>query len=129
MKFKYNTKGKYGYELIEAYKVQTGICLPYDVTNVWVTLKASGELLIADKYNYDGATGAFDTNTIMRGALVHDSLYQLLQEGLLPWSYRKQIDKLFVKICREDGMSWFRAKYVYYAVRAFGKIAMKIRSK
>jgi len=61
----------------------------------------------------------------MRGSLVHDALYQLMRKKQLPVSYKDYADKLLHDICIEDGMSKFRAWYVYHAVRLFGKGAIK----
>jgi hypothetical protein len=57
----------------------------------------------------------------MRGALVHDALYQLMREhGLDKNVHRETADRIMRWMCQEDGMSWFRAWYCYYAVRFFG---------
>ena len=50
----------------------------------------------------------------MRGPLVHDALYQLMRLEELDYKTdRKYADQLLKKICRGDGMSAFRAWYVY----------------
>lgn len=82
------------------------------------------KLLIKDKYAWDGASGAVDSPDFMRGSLYHDSGYQLIREGLLDKSYRKEFDKLLRQVCIEDGMSKFRAFYVYYAVCIFGRFSI-----
>jgi hypothetical protein len=62
-----------------------------------------------------------DTKDFMRGALVHDALYQCMRAGKLDANkYRKVADATMRKLCREDGMGWFRAWYTYHAVRLFG---------
>ena len=85
----------------------------------------SGKLAVRVGYAWDGPSGpTIDTNNFMRGSLVHDALYQLMREGELPQTCRKFVDLQLYKHCREDGMSWPRAKGVYYAVRLFaGKAA------
>jgi hypothetical protein len=88
----------------------------------YLSISKDGFLMISKGYSWDGASGpAIDTETIMRGSLVHDALYELMGERILDRSLRKKVDKVFYKICREDGMSWFRAKYVYWTVRRAGK--------
>ena len=129
MKFK--RIGHYKYELLEDVCFVTPIRTePYtytverDISSRWLILRPYGDLLILKDYAWDGASGpAMDTKSIMRGALVHDGLYQLMREGGLPLSYRKSADKLLRKMCREDGMMWIRAWWVYLAVRIFGKEA------
>lgn len=84
-------------------------------------------LTIAEGYAWDGASGpAIDTNSFMRGSLVHDALYQMMREGLIPQYHRKDADQTMKKICIEDGMWKFRAWYTYLAVRIFaGPFAKK----
>jgi len=66
----------------------------------------------------------------MRGSLVHDALYQLMREGLLDYKYRDHADKLLQKMCIMDGMSRFRAWYVYRALlRLGGKNALPENKK
>jgi len=111
VKWKYVLTGTYLYAL----GVQT------EIETRFISLHR-GVLEIKQWYAWDGASGpAIDTKTILRGSLVHDALYQLMWEGLLPQSYRKKADKILYRICREDGMSLWRAQYVYRAVRWFGK--------
>ena len=79
-------------------------------------------LTVHAHYAWDGPSGpTFDTKTFMRGSLFHDALCQLIGEGLLDKKYRKYADQLLRQICLEDGMSKFRAWYVYMAVRAYSK--------
>ena len=118
----------YKYELLEDVAFITPLRISlysYDVerdeNSRWLVLRSCGELLILKGYAWDGASGAMDTRSIMRGSLVHDGLYQLMREGGLPLSYRKSADKLLRRMCREDGMFWLRAWWVYWAVRIFGK--------
>lgn len=74
----------------------------------------------------DGPSGpTIDTKEFMRGAFVHDALYQLIREGHLLMRDRKQADKILRRMCIEDGMSRFRAWYVYEAVSRFAKWAAK----
>lgn len=80
------------------------------------------KLLIRKGYAWDGPSGpTLDTRNFMRASLVHDALYQLIREKFLPSSMRLHADKLLKQLCIEDGMSWFRAHYVYLAVHYFGK--------
>jgi len=72
-------------------------------------------------FQWDGASGpAIDTPNFMRASLIHDALYGLGAKGLLPAGWRRAADRVLYLICREDGMSWFRAQYVWAAVRLGG---------
>jgi len=73
-------------------------------------------------YAWDGPSGlTIDSKDFMRGSLVHDALYQLMREGHLDHDkVRDLADRTLQRICVEDGMSTFRAWYVYHGVRIFG---------
>lgn len=113
----------YKYQLRADYAYQSAV-KPAVLVRVddWVVLHPTGLLEIRAGYAWDGASGpAIDTKTILRGSLVHDAFYQLMREGLLDIRWRDRVDYEFWDICKEDGMSWFRAWYVYQAVRRFGE--------
>lgn len=61
----------------------------------------------------------------MRGALVHDALYQLMREGKLDGDEcRIPADRRLKEMCLEDGMNWFRAQYEYFAVSRMAGFAI-----
>lgn len=114
-------KQGFKYQLHEDYQVDipfldTDMSLDADYLTIegrMMTIKAG--------YAWDGPSGpTFDTNNFMRGSLVHDALYQLIRESWLPRSDRENADKLLRQHCREDGMSIWRAWWVYRFVRMFG---------
>jgi hypothetical protein len=115
-------KRGYKYQLREDYEVDTGI-EGYKANTPYIKLYKNGNIKIKKGYAWDGPSGpTIDTKTFMRGAFVHDALYQLLREGHLPaYEGRLAADQLMRRFCREDGMSWLRAWYTYTAVRVFGK--------
>lgn len=93
-----------------------------------VKLNKIGKIELRCGYSWDGASGpALDTKNFMRATLVHDALYQMLGEGLLPMSERKLVDKTMKMIAREDGMGAFRGWYTYIFVRAFGGLRLNLR--
>ena len=111
----------YKYQLAELYTVFTDIKPTGSLDHEFIRLDSSGWLKIKSGYAWDGPSGpTVDSKNFMRGSLVHDALYQLMREGLLPESCREQADNELRRICREDGMSWLRAWYVFKAVRNFG---------
>lgn len=78
-------------------------------------------LVVNTGYSWDGASGpTLDDGSNMRASLVHDVLYQAISEKLLDKSMRKEVDRLFYRMLREDGMPWWRAQYYYLGVRWFG---------
>lgn len=91
------------------------------VENDHITLEGN-ELTLRKYYASDGPSGpTIDSKNFMRGAFMHDGGYQLLREGLLPYSYRILFDKELRDMCREDGMTLVRAQIVYTGVRLGGK--------
>ena len=66
----------------------------------------------------------------MRASLVHDALYQLMRnKELNARTHRKTADGLFRDICKDDGVSSFRADVYYRALRKFGKPAASPENK
>ena len=114
---------KYKYELLVNCHVETTFRRPEIIVTPYIELGIDGIMLIKRGYQWDGPSGpTIDTENFMRGSLVHDALYQLIREGRLRKDDRKRADKLLRRICRQDGMSYFRAWYVYRSVRMFGGI-------
>ncbi len=110
----------YKYQLVKPYRLQIGI-EEYTIDTLYIKLDVDGWLQISEGYAWDGPSGpTIDTLDFMRGSLVHDALYQLIRLKKLPFRYKEYADLLLKKICLEDGMSNFRANYVYQAVRLFG---------
>jgi hypothetical protein len=125
---KYRKLDSYKYQLMERYVHDTQWALPRarETRGRWVVLSKTGRLTLKKGYAWDGPSGpTIDTKNFMRGSLVHDALYQLIRERLLPGSKRKPADVLLWLICLEDGMSRPRADYVYHAVRTFGGLAAR----
>lgn len=125
---KYRKLTNYKYQLTEEYSIKTEIypkekiCEPENTFDYFISLKPNGCLYIDNGYSWDGPSGTtIDTKNFMRGSLVHDALYQLMRKGRISIEHREYADQLLKKICIEDGMSSFRAEYVYRAVRMFGE--------
>lgn len=113
----------YKYELTEIHKeyIDLGHEGLYVGNYIWYSPSHHVFSILAG-YRWDGPSGpTVDTETFMRGSLVHDALYQAIREGHLPMSARAQADKILYRMCREDGMGRIRAWYTYRAVRVFGK--------
>jgi hypothetical protein len=118
----------YKYQLAEDYMSDTGITLLGSVSNHFIVLSKTGQLIVKEDYAWDGPSGpTYDSQNFMRGSLEHDALYQLMREGLLPASMRKTADARLRTVCREDGMSAVRAWWVYQGVRVGGAGAIEPR--
>ncbi len=112
----------YKYELMRVEQFDTTIRPEFNISRRYFILDTDGLLSVRGNYMWDGPSGpTVDTKSFMRGSLVHDCLYQMMREGLLDRKHRKYADQLLRQICLKDGMSKFRAWYVYRAVRIFSK--------
>jgi hypothetical protein len=105
---------------MEDYSIEIDIKPKTIIETPFILLMHSGILRIKKGYCWDGPSGpTIDTESFMRGSLVHDVLYQLMRDGHLIKEYREYADRFLRIICLEDGMARWRAWYVYYAVRWF----------
>jgi len=119
----------YKYQLAEDYTIYTNL-VGYQANTEFIKLTLTGILTIKQGYAWDGPSGpTIDTPDFMRGSIVHDALYQLLRQGLLPQEERRFVDKLLQDICLEDGMSKIRAHYVFEGVNMFGGSSANPKSK
>jgi hypothetical protein len=108
----------YKYQRVEEYSVAVIIRPAVPIDMDYIALTPDGLLTVKKSYAWDGPSGpTFDTKNFMRGSLVHDALYQLMRDGYLPATFREQADLELHRICREAGMSKFRAWYVLLGVR------------
>ena len=115
---------RYKYQLTNNYTITIPITPDSDIQAGFVTLTSGGALNIRQHYAWDGPSGIFTihTKSFMRGSLVHDALYQLMRPSKLNYKvHRETADQILKDICVEDGMWKFRAAYVHWFVRAFGK--------
>jgi len=111
---------------VKLFVVNTGLKVKESIRTRFLTLFTSGLLFIEIGYAWNGASGpTIDTKSSIRASLVHDALYQLIRMGLLPLSYRAEIDRLFRRILIEDGMWRWRAYMWYRAVRRLGWLAVR----
>jgi len=112
----YYKKG-YKYQIVKDYRIYLGI--PQEISTPFIKVN-NGIMTIKAGYSYDGPSGpTIDTKNFMRGSLIHDALYQLIANE--KFDDRKFADDILRKICKEDGMSSFRAYYVWVAVRLLGR--------
>lgn len=100
--------------------------VPRDGIEPWATLDESGILWVRSGYYWDGASGpAIDTASFMQASLAHDVLYEMIREGSLPWSCRREADRTLIALARKSGMPRWRAAYVYTALRWFGGLWLR----
>ena len=124
-------RAEYKYQLANDYKLKISISPGFDIETDFIELDTNGNLLVKKGYAWDGPSGpVIDTEENMRASLVHDALYQLMRnEKLSSRTHRKAADQIFKDLCKEDGVSNFRASVYYKALRRFGKPAASPQNK
>lgn len=119
-KASYRKLRHYKYQLTADYTYTVDI-KDHQVQHPMIELGPEGQLTVKKGYAWDGPSGpTIDTSTFMRGALIHDVLYQLIRLEYLAPSLRQYADDVLKQICLQDGMSRFRAWYVHLALKLFG---------
>ena len=86
----------------------------------YVFLDTDGTLIIYRGYAWDGCTNAPDTDSNMLAGLVHDALYQLMQEDILDKSFKPLADDMLRDIMISQGSFKTTADLFHYAVQKFG---------
>ena len=113
----------YKYQLAADYTLATRIRPKQAVDGPFIALDEAGTLTVKRGYAWDGVSGpVLDTQQNLRASLVHDALYQLMRlRQLSVKDHRDRADKLFKKMCREDGVPSAVAKAYYEALKLLGK--------
>ena len=85
-----------------------------------ITLRPNGSLTILHGYCWDHASGAFDTDSIIEGALVHDALCELIHNGLLADREWDEAAEIMREINLENDMWRIRANWICRAIKIAG---------
>jgi len=110
---------KYRFTLAEDVLVETGI-LNYAFESDYLKLDKQGNLVMKNRYAWDGATGAKDTRAFIFPSALHDALYQLIRLNVLPTRYRAYADRLLRLAAIAQNMSGVKAWLAYFVVRFAG---------
>lgn len=118
-------KKGYKYQLSTDYSIQLDIPAEdihlCSLESDYLVLTEEGILTVKSGYAWDGPSGpTYDFDSFMRGSLVHDALYQLMREEVIPASYKKYADKLLKTHCLEDNMLLGLANMVYFFINRYG---------
>jgi hypothetical protein len=109
------------YQLAQKFACWVPIYPEQDIVTDFARLNTDGFLVIDMGNACDGPSGpTIDTKNSMRGAWIHDVLYDFIEKGLLPKKYRKVADKIFKKALKKDGMEFIRRNIWFLAVKYFG---------
>lgn len=117
-------KTGYKYILAEETMFPTKIRPTNDIgIGSYVTLVREGWIILGKGYAWNGMSFWPDTKKNMKAGLVHDALYQLMQEGLLAMSWKNAADETFrdMLIAEEDPT----ASLCFWAVQNLGGYFIK----
>jgi len=118
----YKDISDFKYEVTKGISILTDIIPPQKIKTKSSTLTVKGRLYINRGFQWDGASGAKDTNNIMLASAAHDALCNWMVLGLLDYdTYWVPAAELLRRICITEDMSKFRANYVYKAVITHGR--------
>lgn len=132
------TKGKQ-YQLTENFTVRLHKCsIPDNIVLGPIKLFMDGYLTIDSYYTWDGPSGPtkffrglplvgwmYPIASFMRGALVHDALYQLMRHNLLSAGHRDWADGELIWLCKVDGMTAYRRWWVYRGLEYGGGASIR----
>lgn len=85
-------------------------------------LEPDGTVVLDAGFEWDFATGAFDTPDIIRASAYHDFICNAVDAGALPVEYRRMGDDMFRDIAKEDGMPIWRRAWTHFAVVKYGQL-------
>lgn len=111
------------------YVARTHIRPRRDIFTRYIILLKSGLLRLKIGFPWNGASGpTWDDKTNMRASGEHDALCELVELGLLPRKWLKEINRRFWGVCRRDGMKKARAK-AYHIGGSIGAHIVTRRNK
>ena len=121
----------YKYQLASDYPITINIKPKKDINGRLIKLDKKGKLIVTNGYAWDGPSGpVVDTKENLRASLVHDALYQLMRnKHLTAKRHKDRADKLFKKICIEDGVPRSTAHIYYLGLELGGKPATDPRNR
>lgn len=121
-------KKKTKYRLEEQYSAMTGI-LGYTAETPLIKLTPIGVIIIKYGYGFDPSGPTIDTYSALRGSLEHDAFFELMRLGLVPLSEMDKINDRLEIVCKEDGMSDFRAELWDTMLDKFGHSSADPKNK
>lgn len=117
---------KYCYMILDDYEIVLKDCKLPNHTSEYIDTSECGLLTIKSGYAWNGCTGVYDFSNTIEASLVHDALYQLIQEGVK--IKRKNADKVFYMLMKSNSKGMFDrcvSRVYYRGVRIFGGIFAK----
>jgi hypothetical protein len=118
--------GKYKYRLDEdEYQFNFGFLMPQTIRHSHFTMYQSGRVKVFPGYCWDGVTWGPDSDETLRASLEHDILCQLYRVYKLGNPFIDDINSLFIRTAREDGMGKVRAWCYLQLLRMFWRVSRR----
>lgn len=118
---------EYLYVLHRSCRLQTSVRLDRDLYgNPYVSLTSTGIMNFREGYAWNGANFCPKVKELVKPSLKHDGSYQLIEDGLLPHTYRGAVDRELRQDVANCG-TWIRllAWPVYLGARLFGGLSIR----
>jgi len=106
----------HAFQVAEDFIIQT-IIKGYRVNAEQYSLNENGKLYIAKYYAWDGPTGAWPTESFLKGSCPHDVLCDMINSGLLPATVQYLADEEMRQINNSGSMWKPRVVWTYLMVR------------
>jgi len=85
-------------------------------------IEPDGTVVLLVGFEWDLATGAADTPSIIAPSAFHDFICNAVDAGALSVEYRRMGDDMFRAIAKRDGMPIWRRFWTHKAVRWYGQL-------
>lgn len=100
----------------------------YTVSAPHIHLQPCGTLTLSVGFEWDGPSGpTLKTLCTMRASAIHDALYRLMADGMIPRTERASADYELRRYMLKDGAGPIRSWYFWLAVRLFGWLYCRSR--
>lgn len=124
--------GKYRFRATKTYCVEIPELYggKYNISELYYRLANVGNnvfLYLIEDYQWNGmgTTGFYPTTKkTARASAIHDLFYQCMRTGDLPLEFQLTADRIFRRICLEDGEPKILTNIYYFMVRTFGRFAI-----
>lgn len=107
------------YETIEEHRFTLTRSIGKSIATKHIDIRYK-EVVIRPGFRWNGPSFAIDTENAMLASCLHDAMYHLMEMGHLEQKWRKLADKMYRRILKAEGMSWFRRWYHWAGVRIGG---------
>ena len=122
MELKHEDLDGRNWRVVEDFSYQTNIQLKETITSNFFIHHSNGRIDVFKGFCWDGPSGGFDTKNAMLASLLHDIGCVMRARDQLTDDEIDQFDDLYYTVCVEEGMSKFRAGYMFAAISANTKI-------